>query len=327
MLGQKSFFSPIDNLVSKNHPYRKFIKLLSFKELVSPLSDLENTEVGRHGYGIESGFKMLLLQYMENISDRELERYLEENIAAKWFCGFDLESETPDFSYFSKLRRKIGTERLADLFNRVRASLKRQGLVREIFTFVDASKLISKLSLWEDRDRAIQSGEDKLTNETVEKVCVDHQARIGCKGKNKYWYDYKRHVSVDMQSGLINKVAVTPAKVTDAQGLKNICPNQRAVFGDKGYCIKPAQITLAKKGCHNATIKMNHMQGKDFRKDRWLSGCRAPYERVFSKASHKARYRGIVKNQFMGFMQALCHNLKRLVALEIETLELVLLIG
>ena len=34
----------------------------------------------------------------------------------------------------------------------------------------------------------------------------DKQARIGCKGKNKYWYGFKKHVSVDMQSGLINKV-------------------------------------------------------------------------------------------------------------------------
>ena len=33
-------------------------------------------------------------------------------------------------------------------------------------------------------------------------------------GNNKHWYGYKRHVSVDMQSGLINKVAVTPANVS-----------------------------------------------------------------------------------------------------------------
>ena len=46
------------------------------------------------------------------------------------------------------------------------------------------------------------------------KVATDKQARIGCKGKDKYWYGYKRHVSVDMQSGLINKVAITPANTT-----------------------------------------------------------------------------------------------------------------
>jgi hypothetical protein len=75
------------------------------------------------------------------------------------------------------------------------------------------------------------------------------------------------------------------------------------------------------------TPKMNHMHGKDFKKDRWLSGCRAPYERVFSKTSRKACYRGIMKNQFMEFMQALCHNLKKSITLDIKTLELVPIAG
>ena len=45
------------------------------------------------------------------------------------------------------------------------------------------------------------------------KIASDKQARIGCKGKNKYWYGFKKHVSVDMQSGLINKVLITPANI------------------------------------------------------------------------------------------------------------------
>ena len=68
----------------------------------------------------------------------------------------------------------------------------------------------------------------KLNNEVLPKVAHDKQARIGCKGKNKYWYGYKKHISVDIQSGMINKVAVTPANVTDAQGMKHVSPSQGA---------------------------------------------------------------------------------------------------
>jgi transposase len=39
------------------------------------------------GYGINTLFKTLLLQHLEDISDRELERFLQENTAAKWFCN------------------------------------------------------------------------------------------------------------------------------------------------------------------------------------------------------------------------------------------------
>ena len=38
-----------------------------------------------------------------------------------------------------------------------------------------------------------------------------------------------------MQSGMINKVAVTPAHITDAQGFKHVCPNEGAAYADKGY--------------------------------------------------------------------------------------------
>ena len=40
-----------------------------------------------------------------------------------------------------------------------------------------------------------------------------------------HWCGYKKHLSVDMQSGLINKVAVTTANVPDAIADKHVCPN------------------------------------------------------------------------------------------------------
>ena len=36
-----------------------------------------------------------------------------------------------------------------EIFNRLRANLKAAGPIREAFTFVDASQLVSKLSNWE----------------------------------------------------------------------------------------------------------------------------------------------------------------------------------
>ena len=48
------------------------------------MADIDNEKyVGRTGFGIIQLFKCLLLQFIEDISDRELERYLQENTAAK----------------------------------------------------------------------------------------------------------------------------------------------------------------------------------------------------------------------------------------------------
>jgi len=72
------------------------------------------------------------------------------------------------------------------------------------------------------------------------------------------------------------------------------------------------------KNCHSAAIKKRNMAGKDRDKDRWLSKMRAPYERVFSKRPKQLRYRGQAKVQFQVAMQAMAHNLKRMIRLEID---------
>jgi len=81
------------------------------------------------------------------------------------------------------------------------------------------------------------------------------------------------------------------------------------------YCTEPAKHHAAKRHCHLAAIKKNNMKGKDKDKDRWYSGIRAPYERVFSQQNKRTRYCGVIKNQFAGFMEAICFNLKRLTVL------------
>lgn len=317
-----NIFVRLDDLVLSDHPYRHFDGLLDFAGLSRPVGDLY-TPRGRPEFGAERAFRMLVLQFLEDISDREMERYMRENNAAKWFCQFDLTEKTPDHSFFGAFRKRLGTGGLMAMFAVVRASLKQAGLIREVFTFVDASHLISKLSTWSDRDRAIQQGLKTFNNKTAGKVACDKQARFGAKGKNKFWYGYKEHASVDMQSGLINKVAATPGNVSDADGLQHVCPDQGAVYADKGYCTKAALRTLKQKGCHDATLKKRNMKSKNKDKDRWHCRLRSPYERVFSKRDNRVRYRSQTKVQFQVGITAFVHNLKRLLTLEIEHVPLV----
>jgi len=54
--------------------------------------------------------------------DGEFERprtgavFVKENNVGEFFCGFPLLEKTPDHTYFSHLRAKSGTKRLAGLF-------------------------------------------------------------------------------------------------------------------------------------------------------------------------------------------------------------------
>ena len=56
-----------------------------------------------------------------------------------FFCGFSLLEKTPDHSYFSSLQERIGTKRLGSNFSSaLNAEFKKQGLLSEVFSFVDA---------------------------------------------------------------------------------------------------------------------------------------------------------------------------------------------
>jgi IS5 family transposase len=314
-------FVCLDDLVAKDHEYRKFANVWSFNNAEKLLSKIK-TENNNQGFGVLRLFKCLLLQFMENLSDRDLARYISENTACKWFCGFDLTEATPEFTVFTKFRTKVGTHLLSEIFADLKIQLQKQGLMSEVFTFVDSAHLIAKAKLWEERDKALSLKYEKLNNETLPKVSHDKQARIGAKGKNKYWYGYKQHTSVDMQSGLINKVAITPANVTDANGYKHVAPKTGATYADKGYCIKPCQNEAKRRGLHLAAIKTRNMKTKNKDLDSWYTKLRAPYERVFSQREQRVRYVGIAKNQFAAFMFAIGFNLKRIVSLNMADIHI-----
>lgn len=305
----------LDAIVRPDQELRKVNKTVDFAKIARKYIELK-TEVGRKGYGLDTGIKCLFLQFYYDLSDRELENRLRYDIAFRWFCGINLDEETPDHTFFCRIRAALGTGRIGQVFKNITQKAEEKGIVRKVFTFVDATAIKTKETTWAERDKALADGAQKLNNENVKDYSADKDARFGCKGKDKFWYGYKAHVSVDMGSGLIQAAAVTPANVPDQDGLKLICPQGGMVVGDKAYCLKPAQETMAARGCHSGALLKNNMKEKNKDKDRWLTKVRSPFESVFSKWEHRARYRGIAKVQLQIFMEAIVFNLKRLIAID-----------
>ena len=148
-------------IITKDHPFKRINDIINFSELAEPMRATYST-IGAVGIDVEKGIKALLIQFWEDYSDRNMEKALRENLAVKWFCGFGLTDTTPDFSYFSKLRKRIGTKRIANMFQEINNTLETHGLFGNVFTFIDASTIITKAALWEERDKALADGEAKL---------------------------------------------------------------------------------------------------------------------------------------------------------------------
>ena len=131
---EEEFFK---TMIKPDHPFRKLKQIINFSELVKPLRELYS-DLGTTGIDIEKGFKSLLIQFWEDYSDRQMEKAIQENIAIRWFCGFGLNEPTPDHTYFCKLRNRIGTKRIADIFNGINSMLKGYGLFGNVFSFIES---------------------------------------------------------------------------------------------------------------------------------------------------------------------------------------------
>lgn len=302
----------LEQLVPKNHIYRRLKTLLDFNK-ITRAAKVKESRLGAIGFGTVRLTMCLILQFMEDLSDREFERFISENTAAKWFCGFGLSEKTPDFTTICKFRGAIGTNNMGKLFNEVKRQMIFKNCCSEVFTFIDSTALVSKLSLWEERDKAITAGYERLNNEVLPEVSADPEAKIGAKSDKKFWYGFKKHVAVDMQHGVITRVAVTAANVADSDGAKHVMPRSGAAVTDKGYI--GAIREMLRRGVHPMVIKRNNMKDKNVDLDRWISKLRAPYEGTFSKQNKRVRYRGVVKNQGAEFLYAMAFNFRRMLAM------------
>ncbi len=77
---QIEMFATLDGLVLADHPYRKFEAVVDLCALAKPLAALYSDR-GRPELGAGRAFRMLVLQFLEDISDREMERFMRENLA------------------------------------------------------------------------------------------------------------------------------------------------------------------------------------------------------------------------------------------------------
>ena len=94
-----------------------------------------------------------------------------------------------------------------------------------------------------------------------------------------------------MRLGLINKISITTANVTDTKGLKHVLPSSGVIYADKVCCKKDAHQEAKASGCHLAAIKKNNMKEKNRDQDCWYSRVRSPHERAFSQ----------IKFDFLGY--------------------------
>ena len=109
--GRRSFGGDdyLELAVPQSHFLRHLKDLLDWEGLTQDLADCYQggAEYGRVPYQPAVPFKMLLLAYRYNLSERRVEQFGNENLPARYFLGLGGHQAAPDHSTLSVFRERV----------------------------------------------------------------------------------------------------------------------------------------------------------------------------------------------------------------------------
>ena len=229
--------------IPQNHPLRKIDQIVDFKFIRSKVADLYGT-CGNTSVDPAVILKMMFLAFYENVrSERALMSQLPLRLDWLWFCGYDIDDQTPDHSVISKARRRWGVDVFTEFFENILAQCINAGLVDGETIHVDASMIDADASkdtlkcqfrkvsndLYGELEGSAEPIEPKLEKRVS---TTDPDARLGRK-YGETTLGYKDHRAVDDKHGIVTATVTTPANVNDEKVLTEVIEEHNANTGTK----------------------------------------------------------------------------------------------
>ncbi len=313
-----SFFGNFlyDQILSQRpHFLKDLAQVVDFRFVAEHCKDFY-ADWGRDPWDPVLMFKMVFLQFLYDLSDREMEEQAAFNLVYKWFLGLSVEELPPDFSTLSRFRTRLGAEGFEKLFNQVVDQARSRGFITDRLHIIDSTHISARVDLFRlKKEHKSKRGDDD--DHYVDRHSPDPDARFGRKSKKKSFYGYKAHKVEDADSEFIVKVKTTPGNEPDGNQLPALIDGHAGeATGDKAYDSKSNHAHLAEMGVTSGIIRRQRRPGRPRNSHRE----RPKIERKFSEGKNrhgldKARYWGLAKVSIQSFMTAIVLNLKRLVKL------------
>ena len=282
------------------------------------------SHLGRPAYNPVIMMKLLLLQTLYDLSERDVVEQADTNILFRAFLGLSLDDEIPHWTLLGKFRERLGEEKFEEIFNRVVVLAKEVGLLDEKLRILDSTAVKAKVDVARHVGKRGDDDDDSPTR--LEDRSPDPEARTGHKSVHVKWYGYKEHVSIDPSSDIVTAVITTPANVSDVTPSVDLIDKERMLFsdkarpvrqvtGDKGYVGRSNEFK--ERNILDYTIPRDNMKPK---RGTWYLSAkrkRPKIERIFAEAKtnhhlNKCRYWTRWKTHIQGLITFLAMNLKRI---------------
>ncbi|MBM3301446.1 MAG: IS5 family transposase [Deltaproteobacteria bacterium] len=334
-------------IVPKTHFLSQLKDLVNWEELTKDLADCYKggAEYGPLPYHPAVPFKVLLLAYLYDLSERQVEEMVNENMPAKYFVGLAAHERAPDHSSLSVFKERIlareGVEAFEERFKSVVRLAKEKGIAFGRLQVVDSTHSVADVDVRKDKERQEQGKDPR-----------DGGAAWGCKGSKRmktaegktisvpqYSYGHKTHLSLNAQSKIITSVVATAGNAHDGKQFEKLVQKDEEVgveagvyAGDKAYDDGDNHELLREKGKKSALcLNRSRTEKKDPHKGLWEqmkaseeyeAGLKERYK-VEQKNAEAKRWHGLGRCRYLGsakyavqaLMTAMAMNLKRMVLL------------
>ncbi len=347
--GRDSFFGDYlyDQVVPQDHFLRKLKQDIDWGRFTRRLIRLYKGEglVGRPPYDPALVLKVELIAYLYNLSERQVEAYINENLPAKYFVGLAVDQKSPDHSTLTVFRERLLQRGKLKVF---------QELLDEIVQIALESGIkFGSIQIVDSVHSAANVNTDKEHRRKKKgKGPHDPDAQWGVKHKRKvtngegkeeeqtqYFYGYKAHVSLNAENGLITSLETSSGEVYDGHHFCSLVDHDleqnlplETYTADKGYDDGANHYYLEVHQLHSAIrLKKTRTHKKDHNKQVWLDLERTPQyrqglkerykiERKFGEAKQghglgRCRYVGKAGFAVQAFLTAIMLNLKRIIKL------------
>ena len=347
MGGRESFFGDFlyEALIPADHFLRHLRELVPWHRYTYRLIKYYRGkgQVGRPPTDPALVFKMLILSYLYNLSERQVEELCNYYLPAKYFLGLAVDEKAPDHSTLTVFKRRIleNGKRVAyeRLLQYVIKDAAEAGIEFGPIQLVDSTHSTADVNVSKDKKRQKEGQGPR-----------DPDARWGCKGsytvtnedgskqkREKWIHGFKMHTSMNVQAQMITSLLVSGANGHDGHYLQALIQSDldqslpvQVCAADRGYDDTANHFWLQQQGIGNA-IHLNRYrtQKKDRNKEVWQQlleepwyddalGSRYQIERKFGegKKHHslgRCRYLGGARYVIQACLTAIVLDLKQLV--------------
>jgi transposase len=133
-------------VVPQSHYLRQVAEQIDFERFRPRLAEAYSLDMGRPAIDPVRMLKILFLRFHYKLSDRQVMKRTETDMAFRWFLELPLEKAVPNHTNGTYFRERIGADRFAKVFQDLLAQAREAGLVKDRLRLKDATHMLGDVA-------------------------------------------------------------------------------------------------------------------------------------------------------------------------------------